>query len=127
GVTTLSGRGVGMDTVRKAVERIGGRVSIESVAQHSTTIRFLLPVSVMMTTVMSLEAAGQMFGVPLDNVVETLRVPRSALTSVGAARAVVVRDQTIAVFPLAQMLGEAVQAPGTGDATLVITAVGGQY
>jgi len=125
-VTAVSGRGVGMDAVRTAVERAGGRVSIDSRAGQGTTVRFMLPFSVMMTTVMSVAAGGQMFGVPLDAVVETVRVPRSALAAVGLGRAVVIRNQTVPVVDLAQMLG----APGTphpaGDATLVIAAFAGQ-
>ena len=125
-VTALSGRGVGMDAVRTAVARIGGRVSIHSVAGRGTTVRFMLPFSVMMTTVMSVEAGGQMFGVPLDTVVETIRVPRSSLAAVGAARAAVVRDQTIPVLDLGQMLGETGSRQDTGDATIVIAAFAGQ-
>jgi len=125
-VTTLSGRGVGMDAVRAAVERVGGRVSIHSEPGLGTTVRFLLPFSVMMTTVMSVEAGGQMFGVPLDTVVETIRVPQHRLGVVGAVRAVVVRDQTIPVFDLAQLLGEPPPREHPGDATIVIAAFAGQ-
>lgn len=126
-VTALSGRGVGMDAVRSAVERIGGRVSIHSQPERGTTVRFLLPYSVMLTTVMSVEAGGQMFGVPLDTMVETIRVPRAAVAPVGAARAVVVRDQTIPVFDLAQMLGAAGAPRLADEATIVIAACGGQH
>jgi len=125
-VTALSGRGVGMDAVRTSVERVGGRVSIHSRAGRGTTVRFMLPFSVMMTTVMSVEAGGQMFGVPLDTIVETIRVPRRTLAAVGNARAVVVREQTIPVFDLAQMLGESAKARDADDATIVIAAFAGQ-
>jgi len=126
-VTALSGRGVGMDAVRTAVERIGGRVSIQSQPQLGTTIGFLLPFSVMLTTVMSVEAGGQMFGVPLDTVVETIRVPRASIAAVGAARALVVRDQTIPVFDLAQMLGATGKPRHADEATIVIAACAGQH
>ncbi len=126
-VTALSGRGVGMDAVRTAVERVGGRVSIHSRAGQGTTVAFMLPFSVMMTKVMCVEAGGQMFGVPLDAVVETIRVPRSTLAAVGAARAVVVRDRTIPVFDLAQMLDETGKVHTADDATIVIAAFAGQH
>ena len=73
-VTDLSGRGVGMDVVRTSVERLGGRVSVSSRPQRGTIVRFALPFTVMMTQVLTVEAAGQVFGVPLDAVVETVRV-----------------------------------------------------
>ena len=71
-----SGRGVGMDAVRAAVERLGGRVQLKTRTGAGSTVRFLLPFSVMMTRVMTVEAGGQLFGIPLDAVVETVRVPR---------------------------------------------------
>lgn len=125
-VTALSGRGVGMDAVRTAVERMGGRVTLSSREGEGTTVRFMLPFSVMMTTVMSVAAGGQMFGVPLDSVVETIRVPRSRLVAVGAAQALVVRDQTIPVFDLARMLGDAGVSVETQQATILVAAFAGQ-
>jgi two-component system chemotaxis sensor kinase CheA len=126
-VTALSGRGVGMDAARAAVERIGGRVTLRSQAGLGTTVRCLLPFSVMMTKVMSVEAGGQMFGVPLDAVVETIRVPRSSLGSIGAARAIVVREQTIPVLSLGQMLGQSGAVRDTDEATIVIAGFAGQH
>ena len=73
-VTDLSGRGVGMDVVRTTIERLGGRVSVSSRPQRGTIVRFTLPFTVMMTQVLTVEAAGQVFGVPMEAVVETVRV-----------------------------------------------------
>jgi two-component system chemotaxis sensor kinase CheA len=126
-VTELSGRGVGMDAVRTALEKMGGRVSISSQAGAGTSVRFTLPFSVMMTHVMTVEAGGQVFGVPLDAVVETLRVPASEISGVGAAHAMVVRDRTIPVLDLANVLGVRNDRIEDGDATLVIASVSGQY
>ena len=68
-------------------------------------VRFILPFTVMMTRVMTVEAGGQVFGVPLEAVVETVRVPRSAIAPVGAARAFVLRDRTVPVIDLGKALG----------------------
>ena len=122
----LSGRGVGMDVVRTAIERLGGRVALQSQAGRGTTVRFMLPFSVMVTTVMSVQAGGQMFGVPIDHVVEVIRVPRGALSPVGAARAVVIRDQTLPVVDLSQMLGERGPSHESPEATIVITNLSGE-
>lgn len=99
-VTDLSGRGVGLDAVRSAVERLGGRVGVDSRRGDGTTIRFTLPFSVLMTRIMTVEAGGQMFGVALDAVVETVRVGVDRLFPVGAARAIVLRERTIPVIDL---------------------------
>jgi two-component system chemotaxis sensor kinase CheA len=104
-VSGLSGRGVGMDAVRTTVERIGGRVQVESRLGQGTTVRFVLPFSMMLTRVMTVEAGGQVFGIPLDAIVETVRVPRERIRPVGAAHALVLRDRTITLIDLARTLG----------------------
>lgn len=124
-VTEISGRGVGMDAVRSAVERVGGRVTLASEFGQGTTVRFLLPFSVMMTNVMTVEAGGQVFGIPFDAVVETVRVPREAVSGVGGGQAFVLRDRTIPIIELAEALGADVQPSGGGDAIIVVTAVAG--
>jgi two-component system chemotaxis sensor kinase CheA len=125
-VTELSGRGVGMDAVRSSVEKVGGRVSIESRLGHGTTVRLSLPFSVMMTNVMTVEAGGQMFGIPLDVVVETVRVGRDAIAGIGAARAMVLRNQTVPVFELAGLLGVERESSAEIEAIVVVTASAGQ-
>ena len=127
-ITAVSGRGVGMDAVRAAVERVGGRVSIETDAAQGTTVRFMLPFSVMLTHVLTVEAGGQMFGIPLDGVVETMRVPAASIVGVGAASAMVRRDRTIPVFELAGLLGVSsakVAASEASEAIVVVAAVAG--
>jgi two-component system chemotaxis sensor kinase CheA len=126
-VTDLSGRGVGLNAVRSTVEQIGGRVSIESSYGYGSTVRFMLPFSIMMTRVMTVEADGQMFGIPLDAVIETIRLPRERIQTIGSAGAFVLRDQTIPLIDLAQTLGhERINRPGK-EAICVITSVLGQF
>ena len=74
-----------MDAVRTAVAQLGGRAQIESRAGVGTTVRFTLPFTVIMSRVMTVEAGGQAFGIPLDALVETLRVPRERIRPLGAA------------------------------------------
>jgi two-component system chemotaxis sensor kinase CheA len=125
-VTGLSGRGVGMDAVKASVERIGGGVSVDSRAGKGTVIRLNLPFSVMMTRVMTVEVAGQSFGLPLDCVVETALVAREAIVAVGAGRAVVLRDRTLPVLDLTAELGLPKSADATDEARIVVIAAGDQ-
>ncbi|MES2605706.1 MAG: chemotaxis protein CheA [Pseudomonadota bacterium] len=126
-VTEISGRGVGMDAVRTSVGRVGGSVSIESRAGQGTTVRFSLPFSVMMTQVMTVEAGGQTFGIPLDAVIETIRVPVNTLIGVGAAHAIAHRNRTLPVFELANLLHVQSPAVANDDAIIVITSFAGQW
>jgi two-component system chemotaxis sensor kinase CheA len=124
-VTDLSGRGVGMDVVRRNVERLGGSARIATRPGHGTTVSLKLPFSVMMTRVMTVEADGQIFGIPLDNVVETVRIRRGQISAVGAARAFVLRDRTIPLIDLSRSLGAAKQASSRPEANIVVVSIGG--
>jgi two-component system, chemotaxis family, sensor kinase CheA len=123
-VTDLSGRGVGMDAVRASIERLGGRVQLETRAGAGSTVRLVLPFSVMMTRVMTVEAGGQWFGIPLDAVVETVRVRRDEIRSVGQAHALVLRNRTVPLVGLATALGWA-KAESDPDVTVVVASSGG--
>ncbi len=81
-VSDLSGRGVGMDVVRSAVAKINGTVVVHSELGKGTSIRISLPLSMAVTQVMVIESDGQLFGVPMDHVVETVRVPRSSIHTI---------------------------------------------
>jgi two-component system, chemotaxis family, sensor kinase CheA len=128
-VTEISGRGVGMDAVRKAVEKVGGRVSIASRAGQGTTVSFSLPFSVLMTQVMTVEAGGQAFGIPVDAIVETVRVASEGISGVGDARVIVHRNRTIPVLELGTVLDGSQKRTTCEEihATVVIAAVAGQW
>ena len=126
-VTGLSGRGVGMDAVKTAVERAGGNVSVDTRVGKGTIIQLTLPFSVMMTRVMTVEVAGQSFGLPLDAVVETALVAQDAIVRVGAGRAVVLRDRTLPVLDLTRELGLPKAGPATEEVRIVVIAAGDQF
>ena len=126
-VTGLSGRGVGMDAVRRAVEKLGGRVTLESVLGQRTCVRFTLPFSIMMTRILTVEAAGQVFGIPLDSVVETIRLAEDRIVAIGGTQAFVARDRTIPLIDLAETLGGVRAAVSAPESNVVIVALGGQF
>jgi two-component system chemotaxis sensor kinase CheA len=124
-VTDLSGRGVGMDVVRANVERLGGQASISSVSGRGTVVKLTLPFSVMLTRVLTVMAGGQTFGIPLDGVVETLRLPRGRVSPVAGGYAFVFRRATIPLIDLAAELGELLQGRNQDEANVVVVSLGG--
>jgi two-component system chemotaxis sensor kinase CheA len=94
-VSDLSGRGVGMDVVRTAVEKVNGTVVLESEKGKGTRIRLSLPLSMAVTNVMIVEFDGQNFGIPMDSVVETVRVPRTAIRTIKKSLATVLRGRIV--------------------------------
>lgn len=123
-VTDLSGRGVGMGAVRSAIERVGGEVSLVNRPGRGLTVRLVLPFTIALTKIMTLEAGGQTFGLPFDAIVETVRIPRTSIRPLGQGRAVVLRDRTIPVIDLAQTLDLPAAAPRDTACLLVIWAAG---
>ncbi|HLN24414.1 MAG TPA: chemotaxis protein CheA [Patescibacteria group bacterium] len=128
-VSDLSGRGVGMDVVVTAVEKAGGRVEVMSRPGQGATVRLSLPLSMAVTRVMMVEAGGGMlFGIPMDHIVETVRVRREAVRRIKNAEAFVLRDTVVPLMRLDRLLG--VAAPmwfGDGDeedAVLVVRVAG---
>ena len=123
-VTGLSGRGVGMGAVRSAIEQLGGEVRLLNRPGQGLTVRLILPFTIMLTRVMTVHAGGQVFGVPFDAIVETVRVPRDAIRPLGAGRAFVLRNETIPVVDLAHSLGLP-PAAATGQASILVVWAGG--
>ncbi len=127
GVTGLSGRGVGMDVVRTAVEQLGGQVSLASERSVGSTVRFDLPFSVMLTQVMTVEAGGQWFGIPLEAIVEVAEIDRDRISPIGLARAFVRRGRTIPIVDLDQTLRREAWKRTSPRALLIVVAMAGQF
>lgn len=104
-VTDISGRGVGMDAVKVAIERLGGRISLATDAGVGTCVSLRLPATASLMTVLIIEASGDRFAVPLDLVRETLRIPKSRIVPLGSGEAFVHRGRTVPFVHLGTLLG----------------------
>ncbi|MES0041905.1 chemotaxis protein CheA [Mesorhizobium sp. M0091] len=123
-VNTVSGRGVGMDAVRSAIEALGGSVGIETKAGSGTIAKFTLPYSILMTPLVTVEVVKQVFGVPLEKVIETRRLSRGDVSMVGAARVFGHRGHTIPLVSLAATLGETPSETIADEFQVVVVLVG---
>ena len=122
-VSDLSGRGVGMDVVRTAIERVNGTVVLESEKGKGTRILISLPLSMAITNVMIVESNGQIFGVPMDAVLETVRVPRSQIKTIKKSMATVLRGRIVPLKSLNTMLGVGAQQKANGEDELAVLVV----
>ena len=118
-VTSLSGRGVGMDVVKAAIEQLRGRIDVESHPGQGTTFRLQLPLNAITTRLLVVMVGEDRFGIPLDQIVETVGIPVDCIVPLGLGEACVVRDRTLPVLHLGALLGIA-SAP-TPIARLVVT------
>ena len=103
-ISDLSGRGVGMDVVRTAVERINGQVQLSSDFGRGTRLRLSLPLSMAVTNVMIIEAAGRRFGVPMDLIVETVRMHTEDIHHFKQAQTAVLRGRIVPLRALHDLL-----------------------
>lgn len=72
-MTDVSGRGVGMDVVKRNIREMGGHVEIQSKQGQGTTIRILLPLTLAILDGMSVRVADEVFILPLNAVMESLQ------------------------------------------------------
>ena len=103
-VSNISGRGFGMDVVRTAIERIGGRVSLESKVGIGTTVRLDLPMTIAMSRIMVVQAGGQSFGIAMDAVSETVRVAPDRVSTIKNNDGFVLRDRVVPIISLAELM-----------------------
>ena len=73
-ITSISGRGVGMDVVRSNIEQIGGTVDLKSAAGAGTTFTIKIPLTLAIVSALIVEAAGERFAIPQLSVLELVRV-----------------------------------------------------
>lgn len=103
-VTELSGRGVGMDMVRTAVQQMQGSVSLESEPGQGSRIRIKMPLTLAVVSVVLVEEHGYQFAIPVLNVVEVLAVPREEVRMVSGAMVTNFRGRTLPVTSLSAIM-----------------------
>ena len=105
-VTDVSGRGVGMDVVKRTIEKVGGVVSLSSELGKGTHVRLSLPLTTAIMDGLSVRIADQTFVLPLLSIVESFRLkPEHLKTVLGAGEVVRVRGDAIPLVRLHRELG----------------------
>jgi two-component system chemotaxis sensor kinase CheA len=105
-VTDVSGRGVGMDVVKKNITALGGTVEIDSSEGHGMTVRVRLPLTLAIMDGMSVGVLDEVYILPLNSVVESFQVkPGMVKTIGGSGRVVEVRDEYMPVLDLEALFG----------------------
>jgi two-component system, chemotaxis family, sensor kinase CheA len=116
-VTTVSGRGVGMDVVRANVEKVGGSVEVESRVGVGTTLRLRVPLTLAIVPALVVRSGGQSFALPQSALVELVYVPRReaerAVERIGAAEVFRLRERLLPMVWLDRLLS--LEAYGTKE------------
>lgn len=123
-ISDVSGRGVGMDVVHSVIQRFGGSVSLNSQLGQGTQIQLSLPLTMAVTQVMMIELNGQLFGIPINTVVETIRLPIDKIQTIKHKEAFVLRDRIVPLVRLHQVLELPEQNQTEELAVLVVKVFG---
>lgn len=126
-VSNLSGRGVGMDVVKNAVQALGGRVSIQSVPGKGTTFSIILPLTLAVMDGFVISVAKETMVIPIASILETIRPNPRDIHIVGTDSEVVsVRGSYVPIVDVADSLGlDGADRSGTGILLLVSTEIQG--
>jgi two-component system chemotaxis sensor kinase CheA len=125
-VTDVSGRGVGMDAVRSAVETLGGRILVNSTRGAGSEIQLLLPQTLVINTIMTVRVGDERFGVPIETVRETMRIAADRIVPIREGEAFVVRNRTLPLLRLADLL-DLPRVPRPDDIRVLIAASGDDH
>jgi two-component system chemotaxis sensor kinase CheA len=127
-VTDVSGRGVGMDVVKKNITSLGGTVDIDSAEGYGMSVKVRLPLTLAIMDGMSVGVGDECYIVPLSSVVESFQVtPGMVKTIGGTGRVVEVRDEYMPVLELETVFGvPRSRAERPSDILVVIEAEGGR-
>ena len=121
-VTDVSGRGVGMDVVKRNIHEMGGHVEIASVQGKGTTIRIVLPLTLAILNGMSVKVGEEVYILPLNYVIESLQPVDKDVHSITADEHVMhVRGEYLALLELHKLfdVAGAVCVPTQGIAVIV--------
>ncbi|QSZ42286.1 chemotaxis protein CheA [Sulfurimonas aquatica] len=105
-ITEFSGRGVGMDVVKKSIEGFGGSIGITTKANEGTVITLAIPMSLAVTSLLHIEMNSIHYGIPMDSVSETVKLERSEIEYLHNEPFVYIRGDVIPLLFIKSMLNE---------------------
>jgi two-component system chemotaxis sensor kinase CheA len=130
-VTTVSGRGVGMDVVRANVEKVGGSVELESKVGIGTTLRLRVPLTLAIVPALVVRSGGQSFALPQTTLMELVYIPArdvaQSVERVGAAEVFRLRERLLPMVWLDRLLGLKNASDSHGFYMAVLEAEGCRY
>lgn len=97
-VSDVSGRGVGMDVVKKGIEELNGTLSIDSEKGKGTTILIKLPLTLAIIQALMVNVGDEVFAIPINSIFETKRISRDEIFKVEDKTVIKIRDEIISII-----------------------------
>ncbi len=105
-VTEFSGRGVGMDVVKKSIDVFGGSINISTKANIGTTITLSIPMSLAVSSLLHIQMNEIHYGIPMDSVSETVKIEKSKIEYLHNEPFIYIRGEVIPLLFIKSMLNE---------------------
>jgi two-component system chemotaxis sensor kinase CheA len=121
-VSAISGRGVGLDAVKRQVESVGGSLEVRSETGAGTEVVLRLPLALALLEVLLVERGANVYGLPLGSVQEAIAVGEKM--SLGGQAALELRGRSIPLADLADLVGATAPPPADRAPAIVLTASG---
>lgn len=99
-VNSLSGRGIGLDVVNNAVKYLKGTVHVETSTGQGTEFLIILPLTLSIMTVIVVESNGHRYGIPVNDIQETIKIPEKDIENRECVHAINLGDKIIPVVGL---------------------------
>lgn len=104
-VTETSGRGVGLDVVKKVISDFNGIIEVKSVAGAGTEFILKMPLTLAIIPALLVEASGELYAIPLSAVIESVKIDSSEIHRVDGKEVVQLRGSVLHIKRLANILG----------------------
>ncbi len=127
-LSSVSGRGVGMDVVKTNLDKLGGKVEIDSMPGKGSAFFIKLPLTLAIIPSLLVSDSGERFAIPQVSVGELIRIPASQIAEridrAGDAEVVLLRDRLVPLVHLAEALGSPRAARGAKALNVVLVDAG---
>lgn len=122
-VTEISGRGVGMDVVKRNVSRLSGMIDIRTEPGQGTAFSLTLPITLAIIKALIVESGGQTFAIPLSSVLEILHASEDRVETVEGREVMAVREDTVPLIRLRQTFNLPAREGGAGAAYVILVGL----
>jgi two-component system chemotaxis sensor kinase CheA len=126
-VTDISGRGVGMDVVKRNIQSLGGRIQVESSLGKGSTFKVNLPLTLAILDGQLVKVGSETYIIPLISIVESLQIDNTLINRVSGDMVLYrLRDDNVPVLPIYKMFNLETQCTEIDKALLVVVEADGQ-
>ncbi|MCK9418164.1 MAG: chemotaxis protein CheA [Nitrospirae bacterium] len=119
-VTEMSGRGVGMDVVKRNVSKLSGMIDIQTEVGAGSIFTLTLPITLAIIKALVIESGGQVFAIPLSSVLEILQATSDQVETIEGREVMAVREDTIPLLRLARAFNLSAEHEGSSFYVILV-------